>query len=40
MTYPASENLDIIRLVEQSQSAGGPDVGKARYTARDIQPLI
>ena len=34
MRYPAAEKLEIIRLVEQIASAGAPDAGPDRHSAR------
>jgi putative transposase len=38
MRYPASEKLEIIRLVEDL--AGAADAGKARHPARHLLPLV
>jgi hypothetical protein len=39
MRYPASEKLEIIRLVEQSHLSGGARC-KTRYSALDLQSLV
>ena len=40
MRYPASEKLEIIRLVEESRLAGAADAGKDRHSARHLLPLV
>ena len=40
MRYPASEKLEIIRLVEESPSVGPPDTGQARHPSHHILPLV
>ena len=40
MRYPASEKLEIIRLVEQSHAAGAANAGHAGDPAWDVLPLV
>ena len=40
MRYPASEKLEIIRLVEQSAPPGPADAGEARHPPADLLPLV
>ncbi len=40
MRYPASEKLEIIRLVEQSHAAGQAHAGEARHPQGDLLPLV
>ena len=40
MRYPASEKLEIIRLVEGSASVGPPDAGQAGHPSHHILPLV
>ena len=40
MRYPASEKLEIIRLVEQSHLPVSTDAGEDRRRTSDILPLV
>ena len=40
MRYPASEKLEIIRLVEQSHLPATADAGQARHPAGNVLPLV
>jgi hypothetical protein len=40
MRYPASEKLEIIRLVERSHLTGPADVGQAGHPEHHVLPVV